>query len=566
MIIGFGNNVVSSLAADITASQTTIQVMPGTGAMFAGLLNYDYANDSNPLKVYAKITLTDAKETVLEVCHLTAVNNDMLTVVRGQEGTAAKGWSLNDVIANFATRGSENQFVQIEQLQSGHYTSAVAGGTANGLTLSLPATYFLNGSMDWALKTPILIYPNLSNTGASTLQLTMGGRVLGTYPLVKGSNTALRAGDIVAKNPFLAVFNADQGRFIVLNPTTDIGAVRTVNDHAPDAAGNVKLGTAADADVGTNSGNVMAVGAFGLGGGPQHKADAFSNIAQIYRLSNTSTGAPGSSTYGVICLPCSGEPSATYLAAGNNGEFHVGRSFAPSAGVAWNRVYTTAFKPTAQDVGALPLTGGTLSGNLNVDGVDFINKRKYVEFNDGSADHRQTSGIHLQGAGDQYADVLFDEVIGQYAALRVHTRSAGNDGWYEFRNDGTFNASGTVGAGGGNGSKMHPDGNIWGTAWGGYLKDFLNNKVNRDEFLSGVNGNGAWTKLPGGGMWCRHNLNLSANGVTIWTFPASFPSTPGVYITSFNGEFKCWLNGAGPSNCSIFNNGPALNVNVFAIW
>lgn len=131
---------------------------------------------------------------MFEVCHLTAVNNDMLTVVRGQEGTAAKGWSLNDVIANFATRGSENQFVQIEQLQSGHYTSAVAGGTANGLTLALPATFFLNGSTEWALKTPILIYPTLNNTGASTLQLTMGGRVMGTYPLVKGSNTALRAG------------------------------------------------------------------------------------------------------------------------------------------------------------------------------------------------------------------------------------------------------------------------------------------------------------------------------------------------------------------------------------
>ena len=145
---------------------------------------------------------------MFEVCHLTAVNNDMLTVVRGQEGTAAKGWSLNDVIANFATRGSENQFVQIEQLQSGHYTSAVAGGTANGLTLALPATFFLNGSTEWALKTPILIYPTLNNTGASTLQLTMGGRVMGTYPLVKGSNTALRAGISL---PRILSGNADQG-------------------------------------------------------------------------------------------------------------------------------------------------------------------------------------------------------------------------------------------------------------------------------------------------------------------------------------------------------------------
>ena len=117
MITGFGNNVISSLAADITAGQTTIQVMPGTGAKFAGLLSYDYANASNPLQTYAKITLTDAKETVFEICHLTSVNNDVLTVVRGQEGTTAKGWALNDVIANFATRGSENQFVQIEQLR-----------------------------------------------------------------------------------------------------------------------------------------------------------------------------------------------------------------------------------------------------------------------------------------------------------------------------------------------------------------------------------------------------------------------------------------------------------------
>lgn len=334
MIIGFGNNVVSSLAADITATQTTIQVMPGAGALFAGLLTYDYVNDSNPLKVYAKITLTDAKETVFEVCHLTAVNNDMLTVVRGQEGTAAKGWSLNDVIANFATRGSENQFVQIEQLQSGHYTSAVAGGTANGLTLALPATFFLNGSTEWTLKTPILIYPILNNTGASTLQLTMGGRVMGTYPLVKGSNTALRAGDIVAKNPFLAVFNADQGRFIVLNPTTDVGSVRSVNAIGPDAGGNVALPL------------------YGLGMGPQHKDDAYSNIAQFYRVNGTSVSSPGDGVYGVVSLPCDGGPSGSYLAIQANGIAYIGWSNTPANGVLWTQVFTAKNPPTAAGINA----------------------------------------------------------------------------------------------------------------------------------------------------------------------------------------------------------------------
>ncbi len=218
MIIGFGNNVVSSLAADITASQTTIQVMPGAGAMFANLLTSDYANSSNPLKTYAKITLTDAKETVFEVCHLTAVNNDMLTVIRGQEGTTAKGWSLNDVIANFATRGSENQFVQIEELQSGHYVAGVAGGTKNNLTLELPATYFVNGGVDWTLRTPLVVIPALNNTGASTLQLTMGGRVLGKFPLYKGNKAELSANDIIKDAPVLCVLDNTKTYFSVLNP------------------------------------------------------------------------------------------------------------------------------------------------------------------------------------------------------------------------------------------------------------------------------------------------------------------------------------------------------------
>ncbi len=218
MIIGFGNNVVSSLAADITASQTTIQVMPGAGAMFANLLTSDYANSSNPLKTYAKITLTDAKETIFEVCHLTAVNHDMLTVIRGQEGTTAKGWSLNDVIANFATRGSENQFVQIEELQSGHYVAGVAGGTENNLTLELPATYFVNGGADWTLRTPLVVIPALNNTGASTLQLTMGGRVLGIFPLYKGNKAELSANDIIKDAPVLCVLDNTKTYFSVLNP------------------------------------------------------------------------------------------------------------------------------------------------------------------------------------------------------------------------------------------------------------------------------------------------------------------------------------------------------------
>lgn len=266
MIIGFGNNVVSSLAADITASQTTIQVMPGAGAMFANLLTSDYANSSNPLKTYAKITLTDAKETVFEVCHLTAVNNDMLTVIRGQEGTTAKGWSLNDVIANFATRGSENQFVQIEELQSGHYVAGVAGGTENNLTLELPATYFVNGGVDWTLRTPLVVIPALNNTGASTLQLTMGGRVLGKFPLYKGNKAELSANDIIKDAPVLCVLDNTKTYFSVLNPLEIyLGSRYLQKDQnladVPDkvlARQSLQLGDSATRNVGTTPDTVAA--------------------------------------------------------------------------------------------------------------------------------------------------------------------------------------------------------------------------------------------------------------------------------------------------------------------
>lgn len=266
MIIGFGNNVVSSLAADITASQTTIQVMPGAGEMFAKLLTSDFVNTSNPLKVYSKITLTDAKETVFEVCHLTAVNNDMLTVIRGQEGTTAKGWSLNDVIANFATRGSENQFVQIEELQSGHYVAGVAGGTENNLTLELPATYFVNGGVDWTLRTPLVVIPALNNTGASTLQLTMGGRVLGIFPLYKGNKAELSANDIIKDIPVLCVLDNTKTYFSVLNPLEIyLGSRYLQKDQnlsdVPDKAlarQSLQLGNSATRNVGTTPDTVAA--------------------------------------------------------------------------------------------------------------------------------------------------------------------------------------------------------------------------------------------------------------------------------------------------------------------
>ncbi|MFU1871246.1 hypothetical protein [Citrobacter portucalensis] len=367
MITGFGNNVISSLAADITAGQTTIQVMPGTGAKFAGLLNYDYPNASNPLQTYAKITLTDAKETIFEICHLTSVNNDVLTVVRGQEGTTAKGWALNDVIANFATRGSENQFVQIEQLQSGHYISGVAGGTANALTLELPATYFVNGSTDWTLRTPIVVYPTQNNTGASTLQLTMGGRVLGTFKLYKGNKAELVANDILKDVALVCLLDNTKSFFNVSNP----GAIY---------AG---LGTAAFCDVTTSRndntlGRVLKVGDRNLGvtvilpsTGFDFNTYQFAAGETLFIETNSSINFPSgmpefANTFvyvNVVGIRDANNECALLLSRYDANISYLAWRKQEGASRSWLVLKIPA---TATDIGALPITGGTLRGQLRI--------------------------------------------------------------------------------------------------------------------------------------------------------------------------------------------------------
>lgn len=144
------------------------------------------------------------------------------------------------------------------------------------------------------------------------------------------------------------------------------------------ARGNLALGNAATRNVGTEATNLMEVGAFGFGAGSRHHADAYSNLGEIYRVNSTSKNSPGGGVYGVLNLPCDGGPSSGYLAVQNNGTAYIGNSSTPEKPLAWSRIYTTGFKPTAADVGAyskaevdgkfVKQSGDTITGGLTVNG------------------------------------------------------------------------------------------------------------------------------------------------------------------------------------------------------
>ena len=89
----FTNNAVSLLASGINATQTTLTVLAGHGALYP---------NPGPNQFFT-VTLENQAATIREIVHVTARSGDVFTVVRGQEGTDARAWTAtsgNDTLVD----------------------------------------------------------------------------------------------------------------------------------------------------------------------------------------------------------------------------------------------------------------------------------------------------------------------------------------------------------------------------------------------------------------------------------------------------------------------------------
>lgn len=119
MPIKFSNNASATLAASIGSGATSISVTLGQGALFPALSAGDY--------FYA--TLVDQFNN-LEVVKVTARIGDTMTVVRGQDGTVAKGYGAGDKFEVRLTAAG------LEDIRS-EAVSAADAATGNALAFAI---------------------------------------------------------------------------------------------------------------------------------------------------------------------------------------------------------------------------------------------------------------------------------------------------------------------------------------------------------------------------------------------------------------------------------------------
>lgn len=129
------NNAQSVITSGINSSATSLTVATGAGDLFP----QPVAGVS-----YFKLTLTDsATEQLNEIVHVTARTGDTFTIVRAQEGTTARAWSANDIVANMLTAGS---IALLAQYNTPDFQNATAGRLINRQVFSNPGSFTYNKS------------------------------------------------------------------------------------------------------------------------------------------------------------------------------------------------------------------------------------------------------------------------------------------------------------------------------------------------------------------------------------------------------------------------------------
>ncbi len=201
----FANQAVSTLAAPLSNSATTMQVAAGTGALFP--------NPTSGSEFFL-MTLMPANPNGLEreIVKVTARAADVMTIVRAQEGTLAQAWATSDQCKMLNTAGTMSNLTQKEQAQAQAYAYSLDTGSVNAISAVFnPAITGRVAGLTVRIKVA------QANTGAVTANLGAGSIPLKNPDGTEIGTDALSAGGVieifddgVIGNPYQLLSNSNQ--------------------------------------------------------------------------------------------------------------------------------------------------------------------------------------------------------------------------------------------------------------------------------------------------------------------------------------------------------------------
>lgn len=291
-----------------------------------------------------------------------------------------------------------------------------------------------------------------------------------------------------------------------------------------DARNNLGLRTAAVRDVGESNGNVMEVGAFGVGGNGKSLVNITSDVDLMTRLkalggtvfrANTASGYTGAPYYshGTGFYGRASDTMAALnidYATGNVRVFAINDSGLASGRVNSNVLYGTANKPSKADVGLGNLTndtqvkkaGDTMTGDLTVPNLHASGPGTasvYVNAGSGNAH------VWFRTDGNERGVIWATPNTVDLGQINIRAKTTGGTsaGDFSFRSDGRLDVPVAVKVGGA--AMLTKDGNITsGSMFGGNLNNYLTSIKN--DIVAGDNKQVSKT-----GDTMTGNLTINAN-------------------------------------------------------